>query len=484
MTMRTGPTLTEDRLDRFEPLGAFGQPVYRNHVQLQAALRQRLGPKYADFFALPQFDSQGKTVRWISPVEGEARRWSELSEEDQVARSLDLQVMKSEFDTYLGELRAYQNEGKEPRGAKAFVAVLEQALKTPNDGHLFFVGDQPVATFWGFKEVDRPPFETLTAAPRTAPAQAGPAAAAPPPPAAEPARRFPWWWLLLPLLLLLLALLLWWFWPDDRPAEEVPTDRPAIEAPLEEPLPEAPIDRTAVGTVVDGDGVIVDGDGVRVPGGELEGTVDEEGTVLPEGEAGTDGTLPADQDAAGEEPKGEEAGTEGETPPDEAAEPPMPEPAAEETPPEGEQPDAEAGNTGDEPSAPESPAPGEPPAIPDDAEDGAAGFMTGSWRSDSGLVDRQTKQKLIQEYRFDEDGKGETVIRRADGVTCRAPATATVQGGSLQVQELENLKCDDGSAFRKSRTVCTRDASGKAECIGTDEDGNRYKVDLNRGGQP
>jgi hypothetical protein len=472
--MRTGPTLTEGRLDRFAPLGAFGQPVYRNHVQLQAALRQRLGAKYADFFALPQFDSQGKTVRWISPVEGEALRWSELSEEDQVARSLDLQVMKSEFDTYLTELRTYQNEGKEPRGAKAFVAVLEQALKTPNDGHLFFVGDQPVATFWGFKEIDRPPFETLTAAPRIAPAQAGQAAAAPPPPVGEPPKRFAWWWLLLPLLLLLLALLLWWFWPDGRTDPEIVVDRPVIEEPLEDPRPEAPIDRALDRTIVDGDGVVVDGDGVIVPGGELDGAVDENGNPLTEGEAATDGTLPGDK----------EAGTEGETPPDEAVEPPPPEPGAEETPPEGEEPDADSPDTPAEPPAPESPAPGEPPTIPDDAQDGAAGFMNGNWRSDSGLVDRQAKQKLTQEYQFDDDGKGETVIRRADGVTCRAPATAKIQGGKLQVEELENLKCDDGSAFRKSNTVCTRDATGKAECIGTDADGNRYKVDLNRGGQP
>lgn len=399
--MRTGPTLTEDRPDKFEPLGAFGQPVYRNHVQLQAALRQRLGEKYANFFALPQFDSQGKTVRWISPVEGDAVRWSELSEEDQIARSLDLQVMKSEFDTYLTELRAYRDEGKEPRGAKAFVAVLEQALKTPNDGHLFFVGDQPVAAFWGFKETDHPPFEILTAAPRIAPGQARPAAAVPPLPVAETSRRFAWWWLLLPLLLLLLALLLWWFWPDDRTDDAFESDRPAVEEPLEDRRLEAPINLAV-------DRTIVDLDDVLVPGGAIDGAVDGEGKPTTDGEAAT---------------------------------------------------------------------------IPDDAQDGAAGFMSGSWRSDSGLVDNHN-QKVILEYKFDNDGKGEAVIRRANGVTCRAPATANVQGGKLQVEELANFKCDDGSAFQKSRTVCTRDATGRAECIGTYAGGRGYEVDLIRGGQP
>ena len=217
--MRTGPTLTEDKLDRYKPLGAFGQPVYRSHMQLQAALRQRLGEKYANFFAVPRFDAQGRTVSWISPMEGEPVRWSDLSGEDQISRSLDLQVMKSEFDGYLEELKAHEKKDNDSGGAKAFVAVLEQALRTPNDRHLFFLGEQPVATFWGFREENSPPFETLTAAPRIAAGVATSIAAgtgAGPAIITEavvpPRRRFPWWLLLLPLLLLL-ALLLWWLWP-------------------------------------------------------------------------------------------------------------------------------------------------------------------------------------------------------------------------------------------------------------------------------
>ena len=75
------------------------------------------------------------------------------------------------------------------------------------------------------------------------------------------------------------------------------------------------------------------------------------------------------------------------------------------------------------------------------------------------------------------------MIRRADGVVCRAPAEATMKGGNLQVDELDHLECTDGSSFRRSRTVCTKGPSGSAECVGTDADGSRFKVELNSGGR-
>ena len=203
--MRSGRTLAEDTLERYQPLGAFGQPVYRSHLQLQTAVRQRLGKKYAEFFAVPRVDPQGRMVSWTSQVEGEPVRWSSLSKEEQVTHALDLQAMKSGFDSYLDELRAQQSKDGGPSAPKAFIAVLKQALRTPNDGHLFFLGDQPVATFWGFREENNLPFETLTAAPNIAPQSAAipvsPIEAAVAGAAVTRSRRFPWWLLLLLLLL-------------------------------------------------------------------------------------------------------------------------------------------------------------------------------------------------------------------------------------------------------------------------------------------
>ena len=470
--MRTGPTLTEDALDRYQPLGAFGQPVYRSHLQLQAALRQRLGKKYAEFFAVPRFDAQGRTVSWTSPVEGEPMRWSDLSEEEQVSRSLDLQVMKSEFDSYLDELRAQQKKGNDSSAAQAFVAVLEQALRTPNDGHLYFLGEQPVATFWGFREANSPPFETLTAAPKIIPKPAASPVSATESVVVEAVmpepRRFPWWLLLL-LLLVVVALSLWWFWPDESTTVGDAT-RPAAVEQADEPITSEPVDPPERPAIVKREQVSVDGVDVAVSGGSVQGDGD---LSNPENKPGTtdEGGLPADDSQVrdgqtdmaqpGAEPS---ADTEDDVKNSEAPEPP--------------------GIDVDSPLRhPPVPEPGEPPVIPDDAADGAAAFMRGTWQSDSGLVDTQTKQKLTQEYTFDDQGKGEAVIRRADGVVCRAPAEATMKGGNLQVDELEHLECTDGSSFRRSRTVCTKGPSGSAECVGTDADGSRFKVELNSGGR-
>ena len=479
--MRTGRILSEDKLDRYRPLGAFGQPVHRSYMQLQAGVRRRLGDRYANFFATPRADPQGRKMSWISPVEGEPVRWTDLSDDDQVSRSLDLQAMKSGFERYIDELRTQASGGQGSGGASAFVSVLEQALRTPDDRHLFFLDDQPIATFWGFRGANSPPFETLAAVPRIPPKIVEePAAVSDEPtvvadepavvaePVAPERRRFPWWLLLLPLLILL-ALLLWWLWPHKLPDLGF-GGLPAPPELVSEPTLDDSVESLKVHDV---DGV----DSLTIDRREGEG-----GVSFVREDAVSERTV-SESDVAGE------AGA----PLDEA----VVEPARDEDAAPSAEPTADTVNDGQAPEAvdapvpepgpgPEEPtglAPGTPPVIPDNAVDGAAGFMRGVWQSDSGLVDALTKQKLTQEYTFDEQGRGEAVIRRADGVVCRAPAEATVKAGDLQVDELENLRCTDGSSFRRSRTICTRDSSGNSQCVGSGDDGSRYDVELTRGGR-
>ena len=77
--MRTGPVLASDLVDKYQPLGAFGQPVYMSYVQLRATIAQKLGTRHANYFARPDRDPQNKSVHWISEVAGAARRWVDLS---------------------------------------------------------------------------------------------------------------------------------------------------------------------------------------------------------------------------------------------------------------------------------------------------------------------------------------------------------------------------------------------------------------------
>lgn len=566
--MKQGSVLVEMDMDGYRPLGAFGQPVHKSFVQLQAAVRQRLGARCADLFARPQWDERSRKIRWVAPVPGEAKNWNELDPAEQAERALDLQIIRAEFENYLGELRSAGASSGGKSGGEAFASVLEQALKTPNDGHLHFVGEQPVMTFWGFSELSGARFDPLAAAPPVAAAAAAvpPVTPAAPPPQEEPHRRFPAWLLwLIPLLLLLLLFLLWWFfWEGDRqvetpggqrlgdPTEPVTPRQGGLEIPPQEPVPDTvpdalpdvvpeperaellpgeraePVIRDRQGRVyrvrrlsvdeqgrvvdengrvvegitvdqlrdlqegkmidrdgdgvpdkvqvdLDGDGVLdgelvdrdgdgiadgvaIDRDGDGVPEGEF---VDRDGDGLPDGIVDGDGALGDNTNppVPGGTP---DTATPEDAQPGEALD--LPEDVvrqSEETPPV---PEGQQGQTDPQTGEPDSTSP-VPEARPGQTAPVPVEFMRGKWRSRSKLTDEQGNQ-LDQTYEFDQSGKGQSVIRRADGTRCTAPAEARMEGGKLRIQELENLKCADGQQFEKSETTCERDANGQTRCKG------------------
>ena len=205
--MRTGPVLASDLVDKYQPLGVFGQPVYMSYVQLRATIAQKLGKRHADYFARPDRDPQNKSVHWISEVAGAARRWVDLPPEEQARHAVDLQAMRSDFIRYVDELRRNDDGSADGKAAAAFASLLEEAMLVPDDSHLHFVGDQPVVSFWGFRNFGGQAIDALAVAPRR------PATATAPPQAGvelpfQAPRRPLWRWLLWALGLLLLLLLL------------------------------------------------------------------------------------------------------------------------------------------------------------------------------------------------------------------------------------------------------------------------------------
>lgn len=533
-TRRTGPVLATDRLDKYQALGAFGQPVYVSHVQLRATILQRLGPRHANFFARPDRNPEHKVVQWVSEVPGEPRRWVDLSEDERVRRALDLHALRADFLGYLEELRRKPGSegtaGQPPQqikgpsnqagsGAAAFASLLEQALLVPDDSHLHFVGDQPVVSFWGFRKFERPGTDPLAVAvPRRAASAPGgtatASAAAPAMDAAVKLRR-PWWhWLLLALLLLaLLALIL--FGVSQCLSEN---EKRAI---LGEPPLVSDQSKDQQATVVEQEGGIfgwtrrVLGLGGTTTDGSVSGTLRPDGTVVPgdatgEGEGaktpadaakdqGPDAnkseqpTLP-DASKPDEQTQGEEKP---EQPNPDAAQPPQPD----QTNPDAQKPD----QPGAQPPKPEDQGKtnqqdksgqqdkssqqgqAQPLQIPADAgKTGNLGFLGGGeWRSQGGLIDQATKQPLQQSYQFDKDGQGTVTVRRPDGTACRAAARAQMQGGALSINELGDPTCPDGRTYARSQTKCVRTPSGQTVCQGQNADGSTYRVGIERGaGQP
>lgn len=478
---RVGPLLAQERLASYRPLGAFGRPVYESYLQIRSVLDTRLGSRYANYFARPNVDQSAGTVRWTADVEGPVRHWSEMSPEEQTKRALELETIRAGLEAYVRELRATPEPaaGQKGESPRAFASLLEQAVVLPSARHLHFVGDQPVATFWGFQELSGDGLNALAMRPPARPAippAAGAMAAAT---ESTAARRFPWWlfWLLLGLLALLALVYAWWRCWLPLPFLSCPA--PVV---IEGTMPgQQPGTTGPDGTVVVPGGT-VQGDGTVVPGGTVNGTLD--------------GTVPVDPNA--QNPDGTKSGDQGKTP-DDANKPnadqPKPDtPQDQQKPPQndskdkdqnkGQSKDPNKESSKDKDAAKDKNAQTNPPKPldipPDAAAKGDVGFMAGQWRTGQGLVDQADGKPLEQYYQFDKSGKGEVVVKRADGTECKAPAQAKLNGKNLTVEETQDVRCADGRTYGKSSTTCTRDAKGNTVCRGKNPDGSTYVVPVQK----
>ncbi|NKC14655.1 MAG: hypothetical protein GKR94_21460 [Gammaproteobacteria bacterium] len=109
-------------------------------------------------------------------------------------------------------------------------------------------------------------------------------------------------------------------------------------------------------------------------------------------------------------------------------------------------------------------------------------FITGVWRAETGLVDRDTGQPLRQRYEFRDDGSGSVRLDRADGVACVGAARARRNpDGSVEIAEQGEIECPDGRAFQPSVTHCVNGPGGRAICRGKNLGGGPdYKVEITR----
>ncbi len=469
---RVGPLLSQENLSSYRPLGAFGRPVYESYLQIRSILGTRLGSRYANYFAQPNLDQGAGTVRWTADIDGPVRHWSDMLPEEQTKRALELETIRAGLEAYVRELRmapepAAGQKGESPR---AFASLLEQAVTIPSARHLHFVGDQPVATFWGFQELSGDGLNALALRPPPRPAVPPPASGTWAPAGAATttalAGRFPWWllWLLFGLLAILLLLFAWWrcWLPVPCPAlggysfEELLPGRQPDGQP-ETPPPGGPDTVVVPGGTVPGDGTAVPGI-VTTPG---------DGSV-----PGAD-TTPAD----GTKPPGDQ----GQTPNDDSKADTQP-PQDQQKPPENDPSKDKDSQNKDAPKDKNAQTnPPKPLDIPPDAAaKGDMSFMDGQWRSGQGLVDQADGKPLEQYYRFDKQGKGEVVVKRADGTECKAPAQAKFNGKNLTVEEQADVRCADGRTYGKSTTTCTRDAKGNTVCRGKNPDGSTYTVPVQK----
>ena len=440
MGSRTGPLLVQEGIERYRPLGAYGRAVHESHLQIRNVLGARLGPRFADYFSEPGIDARDRSARWTATVSGPVHRWRDLPADEQVRRALDMEELRAGFLALIGSMRtAGAAPGEEPGGSpQAFASLLEQALTVPDGDHLYFVGDQPVVTFWGFRRQDGHGIDALTLRPPAPATAAAPGTVAASSAAGRPRRSAA------------VVVADTFFAAFAVAAAPGPLAMLVAAAVLRLALPAGHRSGDRAGACrtecrgAPGPG----GLGTGPDGGSARGVTlvpGQPGQAAPTQELGSASTLPpSSATPAQTQPQGPQVGTQ------------PPPPAGAQTPP-----------------------PGRPLDIPSDAAGrNDLSFLEGQWRSGQGLVDQIDGQPLEQIYRFDRHGKGEVVIRRADGMECRAPAEASFDGPRLQVRELDDPRCPDGQSYGRVTTRCDRDAAGRTVCRSSNAEGSTYVVPI------
>lgn len=209
-------------ISSMSPLAFKGIMAYASFPQIRDMLLHNFGDEFVLLFAKPVENSRDGMIDWYTPVQGDAKKITELPEEQKKAVLANLQKMGTEIRNFADELIDTQDPLKLTRGN-----ILKLALMFPSESDLYVVGEQPVFTCWGFgpgspgvepMNLSRLSSSPVKKAPAAVPVQEAPsrpAEAAPPvPPAPAPfgcayvlGSGCLWWCLaLLPLLALLLLL--------------------------------------------------------------------------------------------------------------------------------------------------------------------------------------------------------------------------------------------------------------------------------------
>ena len=468
--------------------------VTDSYAQLRAMLEKTLSPRHAMLFAEPAHDSAGASTDWYTAAQGAPVPLDRLSPEEKAKAGAAISSLASDVSQLASELMQSSEAPKNIRGN-----ILALALRYPDAGHLYMVGDQPVITCWGFDP------GTLGAQPEDL-VRLGSAMAAPPPlpgpAAAASAAPSGFGWLrallffLLGLLLLLgllfLACLL--FGPAGCVApNSLPADCTVLRQPfagcVPAPASPPPSSNSTNSTRVDS-GLVSSLTAEREKELSLRRQLEDLRRELQKRAAECPRVSPkTEPPKLAEGPKLQEPPAEKPPVPEPAPEPPAKEP---ELPAEVEQPSPEEflPTTPDEPEKPVAPraepkqekkpqekpkpepkpqkqARGEEMRIPDDArKNNDVSFLEGCWNSETGLRSDRTREPIGVQYCFDANGHGtRTITKPQSGDRCVGSVRAKFDSSGRLRIDSDGAPCGKGGGFVPEQVDCSS-AGGKADCSG------------------
>lgn len=141
--------IAETTLVGLRPLGMGSRRVQDSWNEIDSYLRNALGERYADLFAEPVPGSRG--VSWFAAPEGEAKPYSDLSEEEQAAL---LEAVKERSETIRAHAATLSASRKD--SDRRLGQTLEWALVVPEAepgrDFLYSVGGEPLLVNWGTRD--------------------------------------------------------------------------------------------------------------------------------------------------------------------------------------------------------------------------------------------------------------------------------------------------------------------------------------------
>jgi hypothetical protein len=122
----------------------------------------------------------------------------------------------------------------------------------------------------------------------------------------------------------------------------------------------------------------------------------------------------------------------------------------------------------------------EPPSIEDTIRQGDVEALEGCWQqaSDLTLQIRETGELISVrswEVCFADDGQGRQTMVLTSGAQCHGRVVAGFpDDGTLQIDDTDDMRCDNGSYNVASTTTCKLAGDGTAQCVRSDQDNPQH----------
>lgn len=503
--------LNSGELSKYTALGQDGTPIYPHAVAFLESLKKtsELGPKVAEYFAIPKFSPDNSYVDWYIPFESSKSDgsysisyWNATTNEEKQKALQELKVLEEKLTNFGQELE-FKATNQNMRLLAHFLTGSNDkenlpVVHHPSNDCVFIVDGRPVITFWSFvkkgEHATTTPFKNLQSSTSSSFNSSSNAYT-------NTIRqetvtntvvkernhkpcKLALLWLLGLLGLLLLLWLLWqllkFFFPSlglslpgfnlpnfnlpgfnfGNDKAEIDINAPDIDSNTidldKDVVAIKDQDKVAIDTIDPNVALTNDGGGVNttIDNSIEDPLLDNDNTVSP------DDNIIAPVDDGTEIPQDNEI---------------LAPVQVDDTPTTPTDPVDSSLPTNNNVNV------ADPVAMPFNNQaltKGDQSWLKGSWDTKSGLMDDQNGVPLNLGYEFDGKGNSKMIVTRKNGTKCVVNGTSKVNNGTIIIQSNANAVCPDGRSYAMPTITCTDDGTGHAKCKGKYDNSSEFNINM------